>query len=78
MKSSTILNRVTRLEKSVEELREQLRAREAPQKPWWEEIAGKFANDPVYDEAMRLGREYRESLRPKSLKRKGRNGRSRH
>jgi hypothetical protein len=31
--------------------------------PWWETITGTFANDPVYDEAMRLGREYRESLR---------------
>jgi hypothetical protein len=33
--------------------------------PVWEKIYGTFANDPVYDEAMRLGREYRESLRPK-------------
>ena len=30
-------------------------------KPWYEKIAGKFADDPIYDEAMRLGREYRES-----------------
>jgi hypothetical protein len=29
----------------------------------WEEIAGTFADDPVYDEAMRLGREYRLSQR---------------
>jgi hypothetical protein len=34
------------------------------QTPWWEEILGSFANDPVYDEAMQLGRQYRESLRP--------------
>ena len=38
--------------------------------PWWRQIAGRFANDPVYDEAMRLGRQYRESLRPKSKRRK--------
>jgi hypothetical protein len=31
--------------------------------PWWEEI-GVFANHPVYDKAMRLGRAYRRSLRP--------------
>ena len=31
--------------------------------PWWEKIAGTFANSENYDEAMRLGREYRESLR---------------
>ena len=29
--------------------------------PWWEERIGIFADDPIYDEAMRLGREYRES-----------------
>lgn len=31
--------------------------------PWWEQMAGKFANDPIYDEAMRLGREYRLAQR---------------
>ncbi|ACK65659.1 conserved hypothetical protein [Rippkaea orientalis PCC 8801] len=35
-------------------------------KPWWEQIVGTFADDSVYDEAMKLGREYRESLRPNS------------
>lgn len=28
---------------------------------WWEQRIGVFADDPIYDEAMRLGREYRES-----------------
>jgi hypothetical protein len=32
--------------------------------PWWEKIAGTFADNPDYDEAMQLGREYHESLRP--------------
>jgi hypothetical protein len=35
-------------------------------RPWWEQIAGTFADNSVYDEAMRLGREYRGSLRPGS------------
>jgi hypothetical protein len=35
--------------------------------PWWEKIAGTFAENPAYDEAMELGREYRESLRPKTI-----------
>lgn len=34
---------------------------------WWEQIVGAFADNPDYDEAMRLGREYRDSLRPSSL-----------
>jgi hypothetical protein len=32
--------------------------------PWWEQIIGTFANDPIYDEAMRLGRQWRASQRP--------------
>jgi hypothetical protein len=33
-------------------------------KPWWEEIRGRFKDDAAYEEAMRYGREYRESLKP--------------
>ena len=29
---------------------------------WWEKIAGIFANDPAFDRAMEMGREYRQSL----------------
>jgi hypothetical protein len=31
--------------------------------PWWEKISGTFAENSAYDEAMKLGREYRESDR---------------
>lgn len=31
---------------------------------WWERRFGAFRDDPIYDEAMRLGREWRESQRP--------------
>lgn len=34
--------------------------------PWWEKISGTFADNLVYDEAMRLGRKYRNSLRGSS------------
>jgi hypothetical protein len=39
---------------------------------WWtvEGGAGRFANDPVFDEIVRLGREYRESLHPDRRKKK--------
>jgi len=39
---------------------------------WIDAIWGTFANDPVYDKAMRLGRQYRESLRPKPRKQRKR------
>jgi hypothetical protein len=38
--------------------------------PRWEQIAGTFENDPIYEKAMQLGREYRQSLRPKTTPRR--------
>lgn len=32
--------------------------------PWWKQHLGIFADDPMHEEAMRLGREYRESQKP--------------
>lgn len=39
-----------------------------PEMPWWEKHWGIFDNDPDYEKAMELGRQYRESLRPKPRK----------
>ena len=61
--------RVAALEVELSRLKQQLHTVVKPAKPWWEEIYGTFADDPMYEEAMRLGREYRESLRPKPAKR---------
>lgn len=58
------------LTKRVAELERQLAAMQrnaekaAESKPWWMTGSGQFADDPVFDEIVRLGREYRESLRP--------------
>ncbi|HZT41959.1 MAG TPA: hypothetical protein VFA07_07205 [Chthonomonadaceae bacterium] len=61
----TLEERVAALESEVARLKQE-RANEArPKKPWWEEIRGTFKDDPAYQKAMRLGREYRESLRLK-------------
>ena len=32
--------------------------------PRWKQHIGIFADDPMHEEAMRLGREYRESQKP--------------
>ncbi len=61
--------RVAALEAKVEELQRHLKAVAPNTRPWWEQIVGAFADDPAFEEAMRLGREYRESLRPKQTKR---------
>ncbi|HWG46921.1 MAG TPA: hypothetical protein VN688_29430 [Gemmataceae bacterium] len=42
---------------------------------WVEKWAGAFLNDPYFEKAMKYGRQYRESLRPrKPRKRKKKNG----
>ena len=37
-----------------------------PQTAWWKKIVGVYKDDPEFAEAERLGREYRESLRPQT------------
>jgi hypothetical protein len=65
MTATEIESRVAVLEAEVARLKEQLE--KAPLKgDWLQEIYGAFADDPDFEEAMRLGREYRESLRPKT------------
>ncbi len=36
-----------------------LEKKNSADQPWWDQIAGTFTDDKAYDEAMRLGREYR-------------------
>lgn len=58
--------RVALLEEEVARLKSSLEDSSSPSvdsQPWWEKIAGTFADDPMYDEAMQLGKKYRESLR---------------
>jgi hypothetical protein len=62
MSNSEIEDRLAVLETEVAHLKQQL-VSSAAQMPWWEKNLGTFANDPMYEEAMRLGQEYRQSLR---------------
>jgi hypothetical protein len=68
MASSTshLEQRVAALEAEVTKLKSQMEAMQTTQL-WWEEIVGTFQHDPIYEEAMRLGRQYRQSLRPRKL-----------
>jgi len=65
MPSSPLEQRVATLEAEVATLKRKLEERETST-PWWEQIVGTFENDPIYDHAMRLGQQYRQSVRPKS------------
>ncbi len=62
MTIKTLENRLALLEAELADVKKRL-----PAKPRLEDAAwGVFAGDPIFLEAMELGREYRESLRPKS------------
>jgi hypothetical protein len=69
MAVAQIEQRVAALEADVARLKEQLESAVPPRGDWLDEIYGAFADDPHFEEAMRLGREYRESLRPKATRR---------
>ena len=70
MNSKNHEQRIAQLERQVDALRQQI-AGLAEGKSWWERIAGSFDKDPIYEKAMKLGREYRESLRPRTRSRPG-------
>ena len=67
MSAETIERRLAALEAEVTELKKFVKKDE---EPWWRKISGAFANDPVYEKAMKLGRKWRESTRPKQRKRR--------
>ncbi|WP_066382702.1 MULTISPECIES: hypothetical protein [unclassified Anabaena] len=61
--SKQLEERVAILEAEVASLKSKLEVVSATKTPWWQKIAGTFADNSAYNEAMQLGHEYRESLR---------------
>jgi hypothetical protein len=59
MDATEIENRVSILESEISTLKEKLAKLEKSPANWWQKISGTFADDADYEEAMRLGREYR-------------------
>lgn len=67
MQNGKLEARVAALEDEVARLKKTLQGERDATKPGWEQIAGSFAQDRLYKEAMELGRRYRRSERPLSL-----------
>ena len=66
MATATIEERLATLEEKIARLTgEEIETNLPENAPWWKKIVGVYKNDLEFDEAERLGREYRESLRPK-------------
>ena len=71
-KLAILESRITTLEEEIAQLKRERITGIPNTLPWWEQRWGLFDNDPDYDMAMKLGRQYRESLRPKPTKSKTR------
>jgi hypothetical protein len=65
-----LAKRVEALERRVEELASMLNTDPSPKEPWWVTQAGRFKDDPYFEEAARLGAEWRQSQRPKPRKKR--------
>lgn len=60
---ATIEERVDQIERTVALMQATLGAAVASDR-WWDTIADVYENDPLFEEAVRLGREWRDSFRP--------------
>ncbi|MEQ8974872.1 MAG: hypothetical protein RIE73_31365 [Coleofasciculus sp. C1-SOL-03] len=54
--------RVAALESELAQLKTLLAGLLKQETPWWVKVAGSFENDPTFDEAVRLGQEWRQSV----------------
>ena len=62
MSAIAIEERLSALEAEISELKTRLpKTAICEPQPWWEQISGIFKDDPMFDEAMRLGKEWRDS-----------------
>ena len=66
MSIKALEERVNALETEVKQLKQRNGSKKFQEPRGWQRIVGVFADDPEFEEAMRLGREYRESLRPEN------------
>ncbi len=59
--SSHLKLRVATLETELAQMKQVLSVIIEKKDPWWLKVAGSPENDPTFDEAVRLGQEWRKS-----------------
>lgn len=67
MATKEIETRVASLEQEIALLKKKMSALEKPA-AWWQQISGAFAGDADFEEAVKLGREFREGETDLGLK----------
>jgi hypothetical protein len=60
-RSQQLEMRVATLELELAQMKQILVESSQRKNPWWLKIAGSCENDPTFDEAVRLGQEWRKS-----------------
>jgi hypothetical protein len=60
-RSQQLETRVATLQLELAQMKQILVESSQRKNPWWLEIAGSCENDPTFDEAVRLGQEWRKS-----------------
>jgi hypothetical protein len=64
MTLTQVEHRVKALERTVRWLSQSRLSARTTERKWYRTYAGRFAQDPEFDEIVKLGQSYRESLRP--------------
>ena len=67
MTNSEIETKFKVLETELALLKQKVQEIEKPKEAWWNNIPNVFNNNPAYEEAMRLGREYRLAQREEEI-----------
>ena len=70
MSEAQLLKRLEELEQEMKSVKHLLANGHRLQRPSFRDFVGMFHNDPDFKEAMRLGAAYRDSLRPKSRRKR--------
>ena len=60
-RSQQLETRVAILERELAQMKQMVAESLQDKRPWWLKIAGTFENDSTFDEAVRLGQEWRKS-----------------
>jgi hypothetical protein len=60
-RSERLEARVSTLETELERMKQMLSDSHQKKEPWWLKVAGSFEDDPTFDEAVRLGQEWRRA-----------------
>lgn len=61
-RSQQLEGRVATLETELSKLKQLLVTLLQREAPWWSSIAGSFEDDPTFEKAVQLGKEWRQSV----------------